>query len=397
MLSRLRSGGPAIQLEAQGKVDEGFVPVVDSFLEGFSAGRDIGASLAVYLEGQLVIDLHAGHCDRKKSREWQSDTLCCLFSMTKGIAATCVLQAVSEGLIGLDVPVAEYWEGFANNGKDKITTRHILAHQSGLVGFHEPVDRDFLYDWEAVVALLAAETPWWQPGEQHGYHARSFGFLLGEILRRVAGRTVGQWIEERLVADGELIIGLTPDQIDRCADMVTARIRAGQKTELTPERREMMSMFQDLTTPTGAAFQNPSMGPAYMNSTAFRTAEMPAMNGHGTALGVASMYSRINQLLEPAVMDEATRVQSEGKDQVLRSYSKFGLGYMLYDPRSPIGVKPGSFGHAGAGGSMAFYDPERQLAFCFAMNQMQDGVVTGGTSAMQVAHAVYDCLGDSVS
>lgn len=394
MLGELLSGGWAIQLEAQGNVDEGFESVVDSFLEGFTAGRDIGASLAVYLDDQPVIDLHAGFRDRRKTKVWESDTLCCVFSMSKGITAICLLQAVEDGLIDLDAPVTDYWDEFAGNGKDAITTRHILAHQSGLVGFHNPVARDFLYDWPAVVELLASETPWWSPGEQHGYHARTFGFLLGEILHRVSGKTVGQWAKDRLVAGGagEFVIGLSQAEMDRCADMVTARIKAGEKTTMTPERQEMMSRFQDLTTPTGAAFQNPSLGPSYMNSTVFRAAELPAMNGHGTALGVASIYSRITQLINRDLLQEATRVHSEGKDVVLRSYSKFGLGFMLYDPKSPIGLESDSFGHAGAGGSMAFYDPERKLAFCFAMNQMQEGVVTGGTSAMQVAQSVYNCL-----
>jgi CubicO group peptidase (beta-lactamase class C family) len=394
MLAGLRNGGWAIQLEAHGNVDEGFASVVDSFLDGFTGGRDVGASLAVYLEGQPVINLHAGFRDRRKTKPWENDTLCCLFSMSKGITAICLLQAVADGLIDLDRPVAEYWDGFAENGKEVITTRHILSHQSGLVGFHSSVPREFLYDWPAVAALLADESPWWPPGEQHGYHARTFGFLLGEILHRVSGKTVGEWVKERLVVsgDGEFMIGLSEAEMSRCADMVTARLRAGEAIEMTPERREMMSRVQDLSTPTGAAFQNPSLGPSYMNSTAFRAAQIPAMNGHGTALGVASIYSRITQLIEGDLLQEATRVQSEGKDLVLRSYSKFGLGFMLYDPKSPIGLKVGSFGHAGAGGSMAFYDPDRRLAFCFVMNQMQEGVVTGGTSAMQVAQSVYDCL-----
>ena len=154
----------------------------------------------------------------------------------------------------------------------------------------------------------------------------------------------------------------------------------------------MMARFQDLSTPTGAAFQNPSLGPAYMNSTAFRAAQLPAMNGHGTALGAAGIYARIEQLVPQALLDEATEVHSEGTDEVLRSYSRFGLGFMLYEPRSPIGLSPGCFGHAGAGGSMAFHDPARKLSFCFVMNQMQEGVVTGGTSAMQIAQVVYDCI-----
>jgi CubicO group peptidase (beta-lactamase class C family) len=394
MLERIMNWRWAIQLEAQGNVDAGFEPVVDSFLDGFESGRDLGASVAVYLEGERVVDLWAGYRDRRKEKLWERDTLCCLFSVSKAITAICILQAIEEGLLDLDTAVCKYWREFGVNGKESITLRHILSHQSGVVGFHEPVARELLYDWDAVVAALAREHPWWPPGEKHGYHARTFGFLLGEVLKRVSGKSVGRWVRERLVdgEQGEFSIGLNVHEIERCADMVPARIRPDSSTELPPERQEMMAAFRDLSTPTGAAFQNPSMGPAYMNSTPFRTAQLPAMNGHGTASGVADIFSRIEQLIGPELLADASRTHSYGRDEVLCSVSRIGLGFMLYDEAAPIGVRTGSFGHAGAGGSMAFYDPQRKLSFCFAMNQMQEGVVSGSTSAMQIAESVYTCL-----
>jgi CubicO group peptidase (beta-lactamase class C family) len=394
MLSGSRCGERAIQLKVNGKVDESFEPVVETFIEGFDAGRDVGASLAVFLDGDLIVDLWAGHRDRKKTTLWDADTLCCMFSVSKAMTAICFLQAVSDGLVELDVPVGEYWPVFACNGKSGITPRQILTHQSGVVGFHDAVPRDFLYDWSNVVSALANETPWWTPGEKHGYHARTFGFLLGEILRRVSGKSVGRWLHERVMKSGpgEFKIGLNTEDITRCADMLTARVRPGAKAATSPERDEMFARFQDKNTPTGAAFQNPSLGPAYMNSTQFRTSELPAMNGHGTAVGVAGVYARVNELLDASVLSEATRIQVEGKDEVLRSFTRYGLGFMIFADQAPIGVRSGSFGHAGAGGSMAFYDPARKLAFCFAMNQMQEGVVTGGTSAMNIAQRIYDCI-----
>lgn len=395
MLSGSRCGERVIQLKVNGKVDESFEPVVETFAEGFAAGRDVGASLAVFVDGDPVVDLWAGHRDRRKTTLWHADTLCCMFSVSKAMTAICFLQAVSDGLVELDVPVGEYWPEFACNGKSGITPRQILTHQSGVVGFHNAVDRDFLYDWSSVVSALANETPWWTPGETHGYHARTFGFLLGEILRRVSGKSVGQWLQERVMdaGPGEFKIGLDDEDLTRCADMLTARVRAGAKPATSPERDEMFARFQDKSTPTGAAFQNPSLGPAYMNSTQFRTSELPAMNGHGTAVGAAGVYARIHELLDDSILAEATRTQVEGKDEVLRSFSRYGLGFMIFADRAPIGVRSGSFGHAGAGGSMAFYDPAQKLAFCFAMNQMQEGVVTGGTSAMKIAQRIYDCLG----
>jgi CubicO group peptidase (beta-lactamase class C family) len=189
----------------------------------------------------------------------------------------------------------------------------------------------------------------------------------------------------------DLHIGLHARDLDRCAQMLPARVRAGQN-DVPESAGEMMRDFRDLSTPTGAAFQNPSLGPGYMNSTRFRAAEMPAANGHGTARGLATLYANVPRLLPAELLAEATTTESLGMDEVLKSVSHFGLGFMLHHPEAPIGIRPGTFGHAGAGGSMAFCDPGARLAFCFVMNQMQQGVVTGGMSAMRCAESVYDCL-----
>ena len=394
--SAVRSGAVeenAIQLELQGEVDPAFAAVADTFMSGFSAGRDVGAALGVVVAGELVVDVWAGHTDRKKTDLWKQDTLCCVFSSTKGIAAICILQAVADGLLELDEPLSTAWPEFAGEGKGAITLRHVLSHQSGVIGFHEPVSRELIYDWEGFCAALAQERPWWVPGEQHGYHARTFGFLLGELLRRKAGRSIGEWLRDRLAGPYglDLHIGLGSAELSRCAQMVPARIRAGQAA--VPESAEaMMAAMQDKTTPTGAAFQNPSMGPSYMNSDEFRLAELPAMNGHAAARDLARLYAHLPKLLPTSLLNEATQVHSSGPDQVLLSHSQFGLGFMLHDEAAPIGVRSGTFGHAGAGGSMAFYDPGAQIGFCYAMNQMQAGVVTGGESAMSCAEAVYGCL-----
>ena len=154
----------------------------------------------------------------------------------------------------------------------------------------------------------------------------------------------------------------------------------------------MMADFYDVSTPTGAAFQNPSLGPGYMNTEDFRRAEMPALNGHGTARSVAALYANLHRLISPSLLEEATRTWSLGPDLVLKSVTRFGLGFQLHHELAPIGLRDGSFGHAGAGGSLAFYDPDREIAFCFAMNQMQEGVVTGGTSAMTIVRALYDSV-----
>jgi CubicO group peptidase (beta-lactamase class C family) len=383
----------AIQLELHGDVDARFSDVAETFLAGFDTGRDVGAALAVLVDGAMVADVWAGHVDRRRQHPWQRDTLCCLFSATKGVTALCLLQAVAEGRVALNDPVAAYWPEFGVHGKSDITVRHLLNHQAGMVGFHEPVDADLLYDWNATCEALAEERPWWPPGSKHGYHARTFGYLLGEVLRRGTGWLVGEWLERNVAGplDLDLHIGLHARDLDRCAQMLPARVRAGQN-DVPESAGEMMRDFRDLSTPTGAAFQNPSLGPGYMNSTRFRAAEMPAANGHGTARGLATLYANVPRLLPAELLAEATTTESLGMDEVLKSVSHFGLGFMLHHPEAPIGIRPGTFGHAGAGGSMAFCDPGARLAFCFVMNQMQQGVVTGGMSAMRCAESVYDCL-----
>ncbi|NBC22554.1 MAG: serine hydrolase [Gammaproteobacteria bacterium] len=401
-----------------GHFDPRFEPVAQAFLEGFEQGRDVGASLAVVIDGTTVIDVWHGHTDRRREQPWQQDTLVCMFSVTKAMTAVCLLQAVDRGLVDLDAPVAGYWPEFAGQDKDAITLRQCMSHRAGLVGFHHPVPRETLYDWEGYVAALADEHPWWTPDIRHGYHAQTYGFLLGEVLRRCTGRGIGEWFRAEIAEplDLDFAIGLPESDLERCAEMLPAKMRAGEDRHLPPGARDMMRDFNDPSTPTGAAFQSPAMGPGYRNAREFRTAEIPASNGHGTARSAARMYDRLGTLISRETLEQAITTHSQGADEVLKSNTHFGLGFMLQDEafpcgsgrvraklgyasfaraaaNSPIGARPGGpFGHAGAGGSMAFHDPEAKLSFCFAMNQMEMGVITGGTSASRTAAAVYDCL-----
>lgn len=378
----------------EGYLDPRFGDVGDVFLERFGSGREVGAAVAVMLDGEMVVDIWHGHTDRRRQNPWREDTLVCMFSATKAMTAICLLQALERGVVELDAPVADYWPEFASGGKALITLRELMSHQAGLVGFHQPVDPEILYDWGAYVAALESERPWWPPGTKHGYHARTFGFLLGEVLRRRTGRSLGEWfrreVAEPLALD--FAIGLPDSDLERCADIVPARMRPGQADAFPPDVRAMMRDYNDLSTPTGAAFQNPSMGPGYANSRAFRQAEIPAANGHGTARAVASMYSRLPELLSAETLAIATSTQSLGPDEVLKSVTHFGLGLMLHHEDSPVGIRSGTFGHPGAGGSVGFHDPAANLSFCFAMNQLEAGVISGGTSATAVAQAVYACL-----
>ena len=379
--------------DLHGEAKPKFQAVRNAFAQGFDSGREAGARLCVIQGGEPVVDLWSGHTDRDRSLPWSEDTLVCCFSISKAITATCLLMAVDDGILELDTSIAHYWPEFASSGKERTTLRHVLSHQAGLPGFHEPVQKALYYDWQGVTTALAEEAPWWAPGSGHGYHARTFGFLLGEILRQVTGQSISEWLRNRITSPRHIDFHfqLDADQQARCADMIPAKVKPGDQSGWSPAMQRMAKDFLDRSTPTGAAFQNPAMGPGYMNKADFREALMPALNGHGHARSVAEFFAAIPELISAELLAEATRTQSVGPDRVLKSTTRFGLGYMLYEDESPIGW-PGCFGHAGAGGSIAFLDPATQTAFAFTMNQMQEGVVTGGTTALACIQALQSCL-----
>ena len=375
-----------------GSVSSGFDAVRAAFLDGFESGREVGAALTVINQGEVVVDLSGGFTDRKKTQPWMPDTLVCCFSISKAISALCLLRGVDAGLLDLDSPVAQYWPEFAQHGKDRVTVREVMSHQAGVPGFHESADRGLYYDWDATCTRLAAERPWWEPGTAHGYHARTLGFLFGELLRRTSDKTIDVWLED-IASPNELDVyfGLKDHDLERCADMLPAKIRPGEEKNWTEAMQRMAADFLDPSTVTGATFQNPSMRPGYMNTSEFRQAVIPALNGHATSLGIASLLSMLPQLLSPDLLAEAARTQAVGPDQALKSRTRFGLGFMLYEDESPIGW-PGCMGHAGAGGSVAFYDPDKEVSFAFVMNQMQEGVVTGGTTALNCVQALQNIV-----
>jgi len=374
--------------------DHRFAAVAEQLRKALESGDEVGAAVAVWQNDRLLLAAHGGWADRRRQRPWQADTLCCCFSISKAITAVCVLMAVDDGRVELDGRVADYWPEFAAEGKGDVTVRQLLSHRAGLVGFHDPVPRDLLFDWPAVTAKLATESPWWPPGSAHGYHARTFGFLLGEVLRRATGLGPAEWLRDRICGPLELDLyfGVADADLERCADMIPARVRAGSQDHLPQGARQMYEAMKEPGSPTAAAFQNPAMGPGSMNSREFRQAVIPAMNAHGAANSIARLFAAIPRLVSEATLAEARRTHSYGEDQVLRSTSRFGLGFMLHDPEAPIGLTQASFGHAGAGGSIAFHDADHDLGFCFLMNQMREGVVSGNETALSLLASCRQAL-----
>ena len=376
-----------------GRVDPAFRSVGERFVERL-ADAELGASLCVIVDGETVVDLWGGHCDRKRLQPWRRDTLVCGFSTSKGATATAILDAVAEGVLELDAPLVDLWPEFGGDGRETITLRHVLSHRAGLPGWRPDAGlapRDLL-DPARMTAALAEQRPFWTPGMQHGYHARSFGYLLAEVLVRATGETVGARLRRRITGPRGLdfFIGLSDADQQRCADLAPAA--AGS---VAPEAsRPMLKAMGNLESATGAAFSVPPAPRGLNTSARWRALELPAMNGHGTAAGLAGLYAAhlAGELLPPSLFAEAREPHSDGADEVLLQHSTFGLGFMCSRSTLRLGISDASFGHAGAGGSVAFADADAGVAFAFLMNRLRPGAVTGNESAMALLDTLQDCL-----
>jgi CubicO group peptidase (beta-lactamase class C family) len=358
-------------VKAHGDAEEGWGGVRDAFVAKFEDHGEVGAAVSVYADGRKVVDLWGGVADPSTGREWTEDTLVTVFSSTKGVTAVGANVAIERGLLDPDATVASYWPEFAAAGKDTITVRQVLSHQAGL----PLVEGDFTLEealtWEPIVAALAAQAPLWEPGTQHGYHMRTYGWLVGELLRRVTGRpTPGTFLRQDVTAPlgVDFFVGLPEAQEHRVARLVPP------STSL----KEALAPFGDSLL-LARVFSNPGGHFDYdemWNTRQLRACELPSSNGVGDARGLAKLYASCIgdvdgiRTLQPATVAAATTEQACGQDAVIMVESCFGLGFMLgksfglANPRS-------CFGHAGAGGSLAFADPETGVAFGYVMNDLR--------------------------
>ncbi len=381
--------------DPQGLVAPGFEGVRDAFVQNFAAHGEVGAACCVYRHGAPVVDLHAGIADRATGRPWQDDTLQLVFSATKGITATCILKLVESGAIDLDAPVARYWPEFAANGKAAIPVRWLLSHRAGLAAIEGTFTLDEALSWEPVVAALAAQAPLWEPGTRHGYHLRSYGWLLGELIRRVDGRTAGRFLADEIARPLGLDfwIGLPESEEPRVSAIVPPE-------PPPPEVQEMMAKLFAPDTIAGRAFTGPSDLFHYdtmWNRRALHAAELPSSNGIGSARALARLYASLVgavdgvRTLGEDTVARACEVQSDGPDVVLFLSTRFGLGYMLPPLLCPS-AGPDAFGHPGAGGSLAFADRRHGIGFAYVMNRMSLATA-GDPRADALAAAVYRSLG----
>ena len=372
------------------------------FDANFTFRGELGASVSVWQGGREVISLASGWRDRQQSTPWRADTMVLMWSITKGLAASCLLHALAADRVPLDTPVAALWPEFAQNGKEGITLAQLLSHQAGLAAMATP--EVSLFDHEAVAAALAAQAPAWPPGKAHGYHPRTFGFLMEEGLRRLRpGQTLGQYWREQFAAPLglDIWIGLPDELAVRVASVYPARSGPGQHGTLDPFY-EALAVEDSLTR---RAFAGPRglHSVASMNTPDARRASLPSLGGIGTASSLGKFYAL---LANGGSLDGRTFFPREaicwmstplttGHDEVLCRDTAFSAGFMQ-DPLGPDGRKlrhlfgpsTEAFGQPGAGGGHAFADPENNVAFAYLMNQMELGVLPNEKSLSLVA-AIY--------
>jgi len=358
--------------EISGWCETRFAGVRDALARNFRDYDEVGAAVAVTLDGRPVVDLWAGWMDRNRTRAWQRDTLVNVFSVGKAMATLPLLLLVERGDVDLDAPVARYWPEFAAGGKSDITVRMVLAHRAGLPAVRASLRDGAMYDWPVMTAALAAEEPWWEPGRLHGYHVNTFGFLVGEIVRRVSGESIGTFFrrEVAMPLGADFHFGIGPEQDERIAEYYFA-VEPPRIIEDDDDDARRMMLRCVYVNPAGIS------GLGTVNTRAWRAAVMPSTNGHANARAVARIYSALAcggavdgvRLLRAATIDDASAEASVGLDVVLRRPSRFGLGFQLTEPARPLGPNPRSFGHFGAGGALGFADPDARLAFGYTMNQ----------------------------
>ena len=394
-----------------GHCDPRFENVRRVFTEKLEAGGEVGAAISFTLNGESVVDLWGGFVAPKDApegdREWERDTLVNTYSTTKGMTAICAHRLVEQELLDLDAPVVQYWPEFGAAGKNEIPIRWLLSHQSGLPAIRKSLPAESLFDWTAMCAALAEQEPWWKPGSQHGYHPLTYGFLVGEIIRRAGGRSVGRMFREDVAEplDADFHIGLDAVHDQRVANLIGGiappKPEPGQPAiKIKGPMGDFMRDMTDPSTMVGAAFNNPNMSPGTVNSRKWRAAEIPAANGHGTARALARIYGALAcggevdgvRILDETSIDRARTEQVSGPDATLGQLPmRYGLGFMLRSDFMPLSPNPNSFGHPGAGGSIGMADPNAGVGFGYVMNKMQMGLV-GGPTAFAVINAFFEEL-----
>jgi CubicO group peptidase (beta-lactamase class C family) len=376
----------------QGFVKADFEPVREAFSANFDSRGDVGAACCIHVHGRPVIDLWGGVTTRGGTKPYTADTLQLVASTTKGVVAIAAHILAQEGKLDFDAPVTRYWPEFGAEDKERIPVRWLFSHRAGLAAIDRPLSLDDVYAWDPVADALAAQRPLWEPGSAHGYHVGTFGWLAGEVIRRVSGKSVGKFVADRIAEPLglEFWIGL-PDALNsRVAPLIPPPPPSGSPDVFT-------ARLLDPTTLLHRAFVNPMLLPNTLNEPGFWAAEIPAANGIGTARSISRLYSACLgevggvRLLNPDTLERATEVQASGEDLVLGYETRYATGFQRSFPFRPMAGE-GSFGHYGMGGSVGFADRKLGFSFAYVMNQM---LPSGGIDPRPAAlvEALMGCLG----
>lgn len=384
-----------MSVDVHGMVAEGFEPVRDAFAGNFELLGERGAAVAVYRDGHKVVDLWAGTRDVDGSAPWRQDTAQIVRSATKGVAAAGLLLLHQRGRLDLDAPVVEYWPEFKAAGKERTRVWHLLAHRAGVPVLDHPLTPAEAADPDLGARVVAAQAPVWEPGTDHGYHAQTYSWLIGELVRRITGSPVGEWLAREIAgpAGADFWLGLPPSRAARVGRV--GRIEAAEAPAgvlRTRPKRSVSEAYADPDSLTRRAFAAITPLPDE-NDPVYRAAALPAATGIATADGLARVYASLigrvdggTRLFEPETTELARSERSAGPDRVLVVSTRFGLGYMLHGSASPL-LSPGSFGHPGRGGSLGFADPESGIAFGYVTNGFRRSV-TADPRAQALVRAV---------
>jgi CubicO group peptidase (beta-lactamase class C family) len=373
-----------------GFCDERFAAVQEEFERNLAERGDIGASFACTIDGEFVVDLWGGFVDAEKTQSWEEDTICNVYSTTKTMTFISALLLADRGELDLQAPVAKYWPEFAVNGKEDVKVSHFLCHAAGVPGMSRVFEAEEMYDWDKVCADLAAQAPWWEPGTRSGYHAITQGYLIGEVIRRITGQSMGAFFRENVAEPmgADFHIGVDPSVFPRVSDL---------HPDPAPTGESLFTMDPDSI--TGRVFGSTDLPEGTVNSTGWRTAEIPAANGHGNARSVVRAQTALAnngqafgvELLSPAGCARAREVQIESTDAVLGFPIKFAMGYAYGNPMLPVTPNPNAIWWAGAGGSTIVIDEDNRMCFSYVMNQMKAAMV-GDERSGSLTKALYAAL-----
>jgi CubicO group peptidase (beta-lactamase class C family) len=372
-----------------GQCHDKFERMREAFAANFADGSDVGASFAATIDGEYVVDIWGGHLDEERTKPWKEDTIVNVYSTTKTMAAICALLLADRGEIDLYARVSKYWPEFAQNGKADVEVRHFMSHSAGLSGMDGPLVAADAYDWEKMTRLLAAQAPWWKPGTQSGYHAITQGYLIGEVVRRVTGQTLGTFFRREIAEPigADFHIGLDPRHFGRVGDLIPPPSGNSPITNAEPNSI------------AARTFRYPPVNALDSRTSAWRRAEIPAGNGHGNARSVVKVQTLIanggsafgKRILSKEGCDRVFDEQTNGQDLVLGMPVRFGMGYGLNSAEFPLGPNPHTCFWGGWGGSLVIIDTDARVCFSYVMNKMGEGT-TGDARGGKLAMAFYQSL-----